>query len=151
MSTDPFTPRRVSTNVKFPESKRYASDNPWITFEGSSPEEVKALIVETFGLTGTETLTLFDVVANAQNIASHVGNVVQTLGATVVADENGTATAQELAVAPPAEEDGNAHVKGLIEGATTVDELTDVWAKYRSQIEGTPLFDLMGAKHKELA
>lgn len=86
--TDPHAPTRMTATIKFPESSRYKSDNPWIVFEGTQPEAIKALIGEAFGI-DTEGLTLSDVVINAQTQASAVGAAASGTGGQVIDGSKG--------------------------------------------------------------
>ena len=102
-------------------------DAAWIVFHGT-PEQVDHNIdyVKNHGL--------FEKVVEVEALYKASGTVAQKLGGKFVKEESS--------------EDG--HIKGLIAAASSVAELTDIWARYQSDIQGTPLFDLMGKRSAEL-
>lgn len=107
-------------------------DAAWIVFHGT-PEEVDHNIdyVKNHGL--------FEKVVEVEALYKASSTVAQKLGGRFVKEES--------AKSEPSEDE---HVKGLIEAASSVAELTDIWARYQSKIQGTPLFDLMGKRSAEL-
>lgn len=147
--SDPYAPRRVCVTIKVPESKRYASDNPWLVFEGTVAS-VKADMAEAFGMSGTEELSLHSVTINAQNIATQMGHIASTLGASVVseapaepqasgqpawegepasADVWAQAAANGGGAAPAGEKSDKDPILTALELATTIADVQQVWAE----------------------
>ena len=124
--SDPNQVRNISVTLKGD-----GKDATWVVFHGSVAA-VREQIEE------ARESGLFDLINEVTAEYKAVGNVVQKLGAKVVDGE---------AKAEPSEDD---HIKGLIEAASTVAELTDIWVRYQDKIKGTPLFDLMGKRSGEL-
>jgi hypothetical protein len=102
-------------------------DAAWIVFHGT-PFQVTQNITEVIDN------GLLERVIEVEALYKASGTVAQKLGGKFVKEESS--------------EDG--HIKGLIAAASSVAELTDIWARYQSDIQGTPLFDLMGKRSAEL-
>lgn len=157
--TNPHTPTRISATIKHPESARYKNDNPWIVFEGSEPEAIKALIAETFGL-DVEGLTLNEVVVNAQQQASAVATAAQGTGGTVVDSgrssggngawggvNKGQKAQEQQAPSEPARD----QIFDLIDDCATVDDLQKLWAENQAKFAEDEVMAAYKAKGKALS
>ena len=150
--SDPHAPRRVSATIKFPESARYKSDNPWLVFEGSV-ESVREQIIEAFNYgEDAKKLTLAELVSNAQQDTTALGNAAAGLGGRAIPqDKEGDRTSsskRQSEKSPEAAEEEKA--KGVesellqqIEDCTTRAEVKAVWAKNKAEFAASP--DLMAA------
>lgn len=141
--------------IKVPESKRYASDNPWITFRASDASTMKAHVVATFGLDAEEAvgLTLFDVVLNAQKIATKVGGVSTSMGGTIISTTPaGSSDRASVADAPAAEPEGPHPLLAEIEAQTSVPDLQNLWARNKAAFDADEaLMDAYKAKGRSLS
>lgn len=134
--------------IKTTESARYKSDNPWLVFEGTSPDEIRAKIIATFGMTDVDdSLSLFDVTMNAQRIATRQSEIQGTLGGTtlkVESSRNGapSPTGSASAAAPAAEPETNP-LLAKVEEQTGVAALQRLWAENKAAFDADA--DLMAA------
>lgn len=133
--------------VKVPESKRYANDNPWLVFEGSDAATVRQNVLDAFGMTADASLSLFDVLLNAQQIATKTGGTARSLGGTVIGNEAAAPSTESASVADeaaPAEEPQGPHpLLAQIEAQTSVADLQDLWARNKAAFDADA--DLMAA------
>jgi hypothetical protein len=142
--TNPHVPNRMSATVKVPESKRYAADNPWLVFEGT-PASVRDQIIEAFGLEQQEGLTVFDVLLNAQLLASSAGAVSQGLGGRVIKDQGSESGSIAGNSAPEgsAEEKPKSSLFERVEEQGSRAELKALWAANKAEFDADP--ELMAA------
>lgn len=145
---DGYEGSTVSVTIKVPESKKYAGDNPWTVFKSGSPEALKKMIAEAYGLEH-EGLLLSDVTINAQRAASGLGAVAHGLGGQVLSQ--GPGNASESASEAPSEstddvwsqvsqerekaeeEPKKDPILVAIEQSKTVDELKQLWAENQTK------------------
>lgn len=154
MTTDPHAQRRVSATIKFPESARYKSDNPWLVFEGAV-STVREQIIEAFGMTDAEELTLFDLVTNAQAQATAVGNAASGLGGKVLASGSSAWSEAKGGAAAPAaeakpEKTRKDELLAEIPTFTDIEKLKRLWAENQSEFEDAELMAAWSAKGKAL-
>lgn len=139
---DGYEGSTVSVTIKVPESKKFAGDNPWTVFKSGSPETLKKMIAETYGLEH-EGLLLSDVTINAQRAASGLGAVAHGLGGRVLSQGPGN-TSESASEAPSEgsddvwsqvsqekaeEEPKKDPILVAIEQSKTVGELRQLWAE----------------------
>jgi hypothetical protein len=108
-------------------------DAAWVVFHGT-PEEVEN------NLDHVIHNGLLEKVVEAEALYKASSTVAQKLGGKFVKDESPTKEASE-----------DDHIKGLIASASSLEELKDIWGRYMSKIQGTPLFDAMQKRSAELA
>lgn len=111
--TDTVT-RAEGVSITIKTGKGY--EDSWLGFTGN-PATVKATLIETFGLTDQDDLTLYEVVANATQVAHGVTRAVTALKGTVIpsapsgADEAQATAGQPVSDAPAEEvEDADPYV-----------------------------------------
>lgn len=141
--------------IKVPESKRYASDNPWFTFRGSDLDLIRAQVIKSLGLDAEEQqgLSLFEVVLNAQRKATNVGSAAQQMGGTVLKVEksSGAESASVAESAPAAEPEGPHPLFAKIEEQTDVAALQRLWAENKAAFDAdAALMDAYKVKGKAL-
>jgi hypothetical protein len=153
--SNPHAPRRVSATIKYPESARYANDNPWLVFEGNV-EAVREQVIEAFGMEETEGLTLADAVVNAQRQASTTGAVANGLGGTVISKGGSAwdkAKGGSPAPAKPEKSEAEIEVERLtaeVAKVSTTAELQDLWARNQEAFKDAGLMEAYRAKGKSL-
>lgn len=154
--TDPNSPRRVSATIKFPESKRYANDNPWLVFEGASVEDVRQMVGEAAGMTEDDLdgLRIIDVVSNVQAEASAMGNVKSELGGISTGTDKGKSEGKpksEPKSEAKSDEPDNKWLYEKVEQAQSRKALKDLWGKHKANFEAdSELFNAWKQRGKSL-
>lgn len=157
--TDPHALREVSATIKFPESARYKSDNPWLVFRGSNANDLKELVIDAFGL-GEEakTMALHEVVAEAQSIASAMGNVADGAGGKVLSSGAGGSAwdRAKSGDSKPAkeekspEEQERERLTAEIQAASDIESLKQLWARNQAAFKDETLMASWKARGKSL-
>ena len=150
--------RGLTATIKFPESARYKSDNPWIVFHGTV-DQISEDIVAAFGLEGEDTPTLFDLVVQAQSIATAGKVAAAALGAKTVgatADNPPSGSVWDQAAQPAAEPQPELteaeKLLALIGEQPNVAELRTLYARNEAAIKGDPtLLEAWKTKGRELS
>ena len=130
MSLEESGPGRVIT-IKF--GKGYEA--PWAVYRGNA-DELRRFLIEDFGIEGGEDMTLGQLTVQASSVANGLSAVKGELGGNVIPmNRAAKASPQEAAAPKPepeSEEDNNAPLIALLEGASDVATLKRLWAENRS-------------------
>lgn len=141
----------ISVTIKYPEQKKYEGA-PWAVFKGSV-EQVRAQIVAYFGFDADQVagMSLHEVVLLAQSSAKNAGMLATTLGAVPVSQESqpeqsgptgesvwSQVGSNQPAATPPADENPNAGLISLIEGAASLEDLKRLWFDNKAAFDADP-------------
>lgn len=148
--SDPNQTREVSVTIKHD-----GKDSTWLVFRGSV-EAVREQIIECFGMTETEGLTLHELSVEATRLVKATSQVANGLGGRVLKGGSQSAFAQARegggSAPAPAKEDEDVPLKGMIEAATSVAALKTLWAENKAAFDADPeLFAAWKAKGKSLS
>lgn len=116
--SDPHEKSSLTVTIKFPESSRYAGDNPWLVFSGT-PEAIRANIIFTFGLE-TETTSLADLVIEAQSLATAAAHASRGAGAKTLSGKSSSTTGTAAPTSTPAEEEKPYGIAEQLEALTNL-------------------------------
>lgn len=167
--SDPHTPRDVGVTLKFPESKRYANDNPWITFRGT-PQSIREDILAVMGWNPADNeLGLAALVLNAQREVTALATVANGMGGRVISEGSGKPAgpaweaaaggssdpwAAPAADKPPSKSEAEIEVERLtaeVAATTTVADLQQLWARNQEAFKDAALMEAYKAKGKALS
>lgn len=121
-------------------------EETWAVFDGTT-ESVKANIVSYFDMSSESVadLSLSDIVVNATAIAHNQGNIVKTLGGTVISAKTASKMTEGETAAPAAEPEpeGPHPLVAQVEAQESVATLQRLWAENKAAFDALP--DLMAA------
>lgn len=123
-------------------------DAPWLVAHGESVDDVRAYLIDSFGLDPTTEETLAELIVNASTMAVGMGNVSKTLKGSVVKSEKTSKPKAEPKAEPVAEEKPD--IFALIEAVESVDALTEVWATNKAAFKDPKVAEAFKAKGKAL-
>ena len=152
--SDPNAPRRINVTLKHPESKRYAGDNPWITVEGSV-EAVREQIIQAFGMSDTDGLSLAELVSEAQSQFTAIANAKAGLGGGKIlssgpSSSGGNAWDNVGKGEAQADEPEENPILTAIGNCQTVADLKQLWAENQDAFNDEALMSMWKARGKAI-